>query len=131
MMPFFVQLPPVSGAEIVVWLLCAAAVMVILNQGHTTYRNFFKEKPDPKEAYQPKGQYVTRAEFDEHRRDVKDLSSSIVQLERQLHKDKGEILQSGEDRAQRLHERVDEVEKEIAHIPNQIIALLRNTGVIR
>ena len=81
---------------------------------------------------------LTAAEI---QRDVKAMNHRLRSLEdwrnqliQKLEEDKGQVIEAGEDRARRIYQHVEEVRKEIdgkiSDLPNQLVALLKNTGAI-
>lgn len=73
---------------------------------------------------------------------VKQLNARVKVLEQwrsdlisKLDNDKTEVLAAGEDRARRIYNHVEEVRREIDgkihNLPNELVALLKNTGAIR
>lgn len=74
-------------------------------------------------------------------RDVKSLSHRMKSLEEwrqqlvnKMDGDKNTIIESGEERARRIYAHVEEVRREldekITRVPNETVALLKNTGAI-
>ena len=72
---------------------------------------------------------------------VKQLNARVKVLEQwradlitKLDDDKTEVLAAGEDRARRIYTHIEDVRKEIdgkiSDLPNQLVALLKNTGAI-
>lgn len=75
-------------------------------------------------------------------RDLKNMNHRIVALEswrneliQKMDDDKTEILTAGEERARRIYTHVEDVRKEIDgkihNLPNELVALLKNTGAIK
>ena len=74
-------------------------------------------------------------------RDLKSLQHRVKNLEdwrgkliEKLDDDKSEVIKAGEQREQRIRDHVDDVRRElddkISTVPNETVALLRNTGAI-
>ena len=59
--------------------------------------------------------------------EVEYLREDFNQLREQARQDRDDILQAGEDRARKLHERIDLI---IDEMPGKIIELLKNTGAL-
>lgn len=105
-----------TSVHIAGWLACAAFVMMMINGGFKLAHNFKGEPPTP--ANSNLGQSVA-----ELNRRVTVLESRHEELLEKMDEDKSEILKAGEDRARRLHDRIDDM-------PSQIITTLKNTGAI-
>jgi hypothetical protein len=74
----------------------------------------FKEQPPPAQTYATKEELgLLRQELGRLRAEVRD--------------DRDRILAAGEERARKLHERIDPI---INEMPGKIIELLRNTGAL-
>jgi hypothetical protein len=65
--------------------------------------------------------YVTRDEF-------VSMRAELHQMARRLDAIPDTLGAASEDRLLRVHQRIDEMQKEIAQLPAQIITILRNTG---
>jgi hypothetical protein len=74
-------------------------------------------------------------------RDLKTLNHRIKSLEdwrekliEKMDGDKDQVIEAGEDRARRIYSHVEEVRREldekISRVPNETVALLKNTGAI-
>lgn len=74
-------------------------------------------------------------------RDLKTLNYRVKSLEEwrdklisKLDDDKHDVINAGEDRARRIYTHVEEVRREldekITRVPNETVALLKNTGAI-
>ncbi len=75
----------------------------------------FKEQPPPGQTYATKEElHLLRADLNHLRAEVRE--------------DRDRILQAGEERARKLHERIDPIVNEM---PGKIIELLHNTGALR
>ena len=101
--------------DIAGWLGCFVFVIAGMNQVFR-FLAHFREQPPPSQTYQPKGDYATRTELNVLRQEI---TGRLVVLDSDIK----EVLSAGEDRARSIHKRLDDQ-------PNQIVALLRNTGAI-
>ncbi len=134
MTPLFAE----TFADNVNWSLIAAVVMTLATVGmwmdsrksHTT-----EISPSPLTIT---GSPLSNAEL---QRDLKNINYRIKALEEwrgelitKLDDDKTEILNAGEARALRIADHVESVRREldekIGHMPNAVVALLKNTGAI-
>jgi hypothetical protein len=70
--------------------------------------------------FQPRGDYVTRDEFDSKLNSVR---GDIARLTTYLHEMDAESNKRSEERISKVHERIDD-------LPAQIVAMLKNTGAI-
>lgn len=77
----------------------------------------------------------------EIQRDLKAMNHRLVSLEQwrgqlldKLDEDKTQVIEAGEERARRIYTHVEDVRKEIdgkiTKLPNELVALLVNTGAI-
>ena len=74
----------------------------------------FKEQPPPAQTYATKEElFLLRQDLNHLRAEVRD--------------DRDRILQAGEERARKLHQRIDPI---INEMPGKIIEMLRNTGAL-
>lgn len=112
--------PPI---EIAGWLACCGFVLWIINLG-TKLADRMRGKPA-----QPSNTSLGATVTDISRRVIK-LEDWRDQLVQKLEKDKIEILTAGENRATRLHERMDMIDTTVNNLPDRVIATLRNTGAI-
>lgn len=108
------------------WTLASlAALVVIARNAIGLWRDLVK--PTGAEAmthaathFQPRGDYVTRAEFDSKINSIRD---DIARLTDYLHESDAAANLRSEERISKVHERIDD-------LPAQLIAVLRNTGAI-
>jgi len=85
-----------------------------------------KEKPPPAETY------LSKTEFGAH---IAQLTARLDRMESDLRvlaenfdETTGEAAKQNEFRASKIHERLNDIERDM---PNQIVALLRNTGALK
>jgi septation ring formation regulator EzrA len=73
---------------------------------------------------------------------IEDLNRRVQEIEDwrkkfvdKLERDKGEILEAGEQRATRIHEHIEndrrELDGKIDALPDRVITILKNTGALR
>lgn len=70
--------------------------------------------------FQPRGDYVTRAEFDSK---ISSIRDDIDSLKTYIHETDTVANERSEERISKVHERIDA-------LPAQIVAMLKNTGAI-
>lgn len=87
-------------AEFAAWIACAAFALMLFNQGAKGWRNLKGEAAHPPNTQL--GQSVV-----ELNRRVEALEKWREMLIRKLDSDKSEILRAGEDRAEKLHRRIN------------------------
>lgn len=136
----FAALPDPNSFASIGWLVvCLAGLIAIIN-GALSLVDRFKVTPPPAETYATKVEVATlRGELSA---DVDSLEAKLDDLRSQAVRDKGELMTAGEQRASRIHQRIedsmgdvngriDNMEKELREMPHQMVALLKNTGGLR
>jgi len=72
--------------------------------------------------------------YSDHARRIQELEDWRRDLIKKLDADKAEMMRAGEERASRIHEHIEknrgETDRKIEALPNNIIAMLKNTGAI-
>jgi hypothetical protein len=111
---FFATAP--TSLEIGGWSLVAFTVLAGLNSA-LKLADRFKEQPPPSTTYQPKGDYATRSEVAQLRSDLAGqlnaLHTDHQSLRDEIREDKSVLLQAGEERAGKLHERINDVAEDV------------------
>lgn len=118
------QVTSPSAAELGLWLGCLAAILFIMNQGMKFFRNF-REMPPPAQTY------ATKEELRVLREELSGVRADIGVIRHEMKGDKSEILADGVRRTDQVHVRINDLEKEVGTIPNQVIVLLKHTGALR
>jgi septation ring formation regulator EzrA len=117
--------PPVGFAA---WIACAAFALWFLLLTDKAIRRVRGNEPHP-----PNPQLGQSIE-DLNRRvqEIEDWRKKFVD---KLERDKGEILEAGEQRATRIHEHIEndrrELDGKIDALPDRVITILKNTGALR
>lgn len=120
------QLPDPKSSVSIGWFVAAAAASALAYREITTFIRGAAGKGEPREISNDPlnvrltGHYATREEVDRIDSDVRNLTRRIDDLPKAL----GD---ASEERLTRVHSRIDELQKEIAAMPHQIVALLRNS----
>lgn len=97
------QFPQVSATELGGWLLCAACVLVILNQGADFWRKNLKEKPTPADTYVDKT--VCKIIHAEANKKLEKSENSLEALRKEIKADvKG------------IHDRINDVLKAVSRM---------------
>ncbi len=112
-----------NAVQIGAWAVTAFAIAGGLNQV-LRLLDRTKEKPIPAETYTTKEQCKTQ-------RDA--IAARVDRMEAEMGSLKGQLDTMGrdnEERASRLHKRIDQLERDINQVPSQVIALLKTTGAI-
>jgi hypothetical protein len=122
------ELTPAGPAELGLWLGCLAAFLFIVNQGRK-FVGGFREEPRPLITYATKEELRTLRE--DLRLQLDRVSADVGSIRDEMKSDKHDILEAGESRTERIHQRIDDMEKELNTIPNQVIVLLRHTGALK
>lgn len=113
--------PPQGAIE--TWLLSAAAIVAMINQGMGLFTKF---KP---QIIQLTEQFVSRSSFHKHaelnRLSHEKIEARVTALERKLEDDKDEIIAAGQARADGIHDRmgvmlsaIGELRGEVRHLGN-------------
>jgi hypothetical protein len=126
------QIPAATSTEIGTWLVCAAAVMVMVNQG----KKLFLRQPPLEAEFTPRAdfeqhkrachpkldrierEFVNRTELGEFKREVRNelsvISARIASMSdvigEKLDVMKSDLMAAGERRASALHMRINDVE---------------------
>ena len=119
------------------WTLIATIVMALATAGMW----YDAKKCRVTQSEQPLNVTGTPLGNAEIQRDLKAMNHRIVSLEawrgqllNKLDADKSEVIEAGEERARRIYTHVEDVRKEIdnkiTRLPNELVALLKNTGAI-
>jgi len=127
--PFFADAPPASFLEwlgSLRWLLDLITVAVVL---------WFQFKPrSEKREISFTEEFAREEDLQELREDVDALENKLAELSTQQAADKLELMQAGEQRASRIHQRIEQIQAalhaDMQNMPNQLIALLKNTGAL-
>lgn len=90
-----------------------------LREIRTEFEKADKEIVMALKDFQPKGDYLTRSEFSAARAA---FDSSLQQISAE----NSEILSAGEKREQHIVERIDGVQKQMAELPAQFMAMMAN-----
>lgn len=99
---------------------------------------FWGDSKSP-QPFEVRGSPQSNAEM---QRDLKAMNHRLVSLEQwrgqlldKLDEDKSQVIEAGEERARRIYTHVEDVRKEIdskiTRLPNELVALLRNTGALK
>ena len=127
------QIESVPADTLKNFLWCGAALLVI---GYYAKQLFWSDKnPQP---FSVEGAPLGNREI---QRDLKAMNHRLIALEQwrgqllsKMDNDKSEVIEAGEDRARRIYTHVEDVRKEIdnkiTRLPNELVALLKNTGAI-
>lgn len=110
---------------IVVQLAVGIGTLWALLTAQRTRRESQKREVSFSQEYVPARECHLRVEATDDR---------LARVERELVEVRSQAAAAGraeEDRVRRIHERMDSIEKSIAQMPSQIVALLRNTGAIK
>jgi hypothetical protein len=116
------------------FLWAAAALMVVAYYAKQLFWGNKNPQPFAVEGTPPDNKEIAR--------DLKAMNHRLVALEQwrgqllsKLDADKGEVIEAGEERARRIYTHVEDVRKEIdskiTRLPNELVALLKNTGAIK
>lgn len=134
-------LPDPNGYAALGWLIVGlAALIAIINQGWDFVAKVSGKDKNP--LPQPLSVSGTPPGNSELQMSVKQLNARVKVLEQwrsdlinKMDEDKTEILAAGEERARRIYTHVEDVRKEIDgkihNLPNELVALLKNTGAIK
>ena len=121
------------------WAGCLFFTVALVNPGlKLCDRITGKKKELSPQPFVVQGTPASNAEM---QRDLKSMNHRLKSLEdwrgqlsRQMEENKTEVLTAGEERASRIYKHVEEVRREIdgkiSALPNEIVALLKNTGAI-
>jgi ribosome-binding protein aMBF1 (putative translation factor) len=92
-----------------------------------------KEKPPPAATYVTKETCATQRAG--HTGRIARLEQTVADVQDRIREDRAALDKADEDRASRIHRRIDDLERDIHDriqaLPNEIVALLRNTGNLR
>jgi len=114
-----------TSVEIGGWMACLFFLVAGFNQLFKI-ADRMKEKPPPAETY------LTKTEFSAHSAQLTArfdrMESDLRVLAEKLDETSGEAAKLNELRASKMHERLNDIER---NMPNQIVALLRNTGALK
>lgn len=119
------QMPVPEPLALAGWMICAVAVIWGANEAMKFFGRL-KETPPPGQTY------ATKQELKELREDLRaelqGVRGDIGGIRSEMKKDKDAILDAGETRTGRIHERIDEMNKEIQSVPNQVLFLLNQAS---
>ena len=130
----FAQIESVPADTLKNFMWAGAALLVI---AYYAKQLFWSEKnPQP---FSVEGMPLGNKEI---ARDLKAMNHRLVALEQwrgqllsKMDTDKSEVIEAGEERARRIYTHVEDVRKEIdskiTRLPNELVALLRNTGALK
>jgi len=120
MTPLLAQIPSAAPGSIETWLLAAAAIVAIANQGIGLFKNV-KNSP---QFIQLSEQFTTRSSFHKHaelNRLAHDrIESRVAALERKLEHDKDEIIAAGEERARLIHDRINVAIEKLGELRGEV-----------
>jgi hypothetical protein len=118
MIPLLADFPTSTPVQFGAWMFSAACAIWFFNQARKAVDSF-SEKPSPAQTY------ATKSE-------VAGLRSELNEVRTQMQLDRQSILEAGEQRAIKIHDRINKLQtdgdEKLRHIPAEIISLLRNTG---
>jgi flagellar biosynthesis/type III secretory pathway M-ring protein FliF/YscJ len=84
-----------------------------------------KEKPPPAETYMTKE--TCRREHEEIAQRFDRVETEVRAIREQIRQDRVELDQADEERASKLHDRINLIAEEM---PGKVVSLLRNTGAL-
>jgi restriction endonuclease Mrr len=112
------NIPTPQPGAIENWLIAFAAIVAIVNQGMGLFTKF---KP---QMIQLAEQFVSRSSFHKHaelNRQAHDkIEARVAALERKLEDDKDEIIKAGEDRATKIHDRINVAIVQIGELRGEV-----------
>jgi hypothetical protein len=124
MIPLLAQLDPANSTVVTAAVLFAIFSLAGGVNQVLKITDRFKEHPPASQTYQPKGDYATRAELSQLRTElteqISDLDRDIGYLREQLHSDMKAIQKAGEDRAGKIHERINVVLEKVAELKGRM-----------
>ena len=119
------------------WTLICTALMAVGTVGMwiDLRRNPAPKNPQPFEVQAtPPGNAEIHLSIRQLNKRMESLENWRSDLTRKLDNDKCEVLSAGEERAQKIYEHIDAVRREldgkISRVPNETVALLKNTNAI-
>jgi len=118
------QFPSASGNEMVTWLLCAAAAVLIIERSVSFYRTVIRELPEPASTYQLKGDLATRAELREMKTDLMGrigevkTEQSAMRIDRQSEKTSHALTEARS--YEKIHQRIDQVLAAVSELKGEI-----------
>lgn len=122
---------PPTSLEIAAWLLAAFAIAAGINQIMRLIDRM-REKPSPVETYETK---ISAAKERDHiERRIQRVEADLLRLSSDIHTLGITLAETGESRARRIHERIDNVQhdltQQIHDMPSQMVAILKNCGAL-
>lgn len=112
------DIPAPAPGAIENWLLALAAVVAMANQGLGLFHKF---RP---QMIQLAEQFVTRSSFHKHaelnRAHHEKIEARVSALERKLEGDKDEIIKAGEDRAIKIHDRINVLIEKVGELRGEL-----------
>lgn len=125
------KLPDPTSYSSIGWLVVCGVALVLGANAVDEFIGRRKDKPSPAdvanqsaEAYQPKGDYASKRDLAEHRQSVENrlnkIDDDISELRKEAKQDRNDIIKAGEDRAGKLHDRIDDILKAVAKIQGRI-----------
>lgn len=95
------------------FLACGFFVVSLVNQ---VMRLMDRNKEQPR----PIDTYATKAELEVVRIDLKRVESSIIDLRHEMREDRETILKAGEERAVKIHDRINDVLAAVSEVKGEI-----------
>lgn len=121
---------------IVPWIVAASAVMFLLNQGITFWKDHLREQPSPPDTYATKhaleeGLRQAHGRMNRERDDAKAaLGAAETRMREELGRLTAEVTgynTKAEDRASRINGRIDDLSDKVTAAPGQVVEILART----
>jgi hypothetical protein len=126
--PHLAQISQDQLGPIVPWLVGLSAVLFLANQALTFYNDHMREKPTPSDTYATKKEMT-----DAHgrmSREKKERDAELDLMREEIAAIRLQVAnnhQAGEDRAAKIHDRINLLLEDNADLPLRVVELLKAT----